>query len=356
MNSLTKWTGALSAVIALSTTLAGCSTGPSATAPVAQSAAKVVKQTSAAKYRVGLVTDVGGLNDHSFNHLAYVGLLDAHKKYGISYNVVQSTSSASYVPNLTAYASQGYNLVIAVGFLMESAVEQVSKQYPNTKFMIIDDAVTDRKNVASALFSTEQCGYLVGVMSGLMNKEKGIKQINGHNVIGVVGGQDIPPVESYIAGFEAGVKKVDPKAKILLNWANSFSDPGIGKEIALQQISQGADIVFPVAGQTGDGVIQAAALKNVFAIGVDANQNYLAKQNVMTSALKSVDVATSTIIGEGLHGKFKSGIEIFDLKNHGVSFAPPIKAVPAAVLKQVDSYIPKLESGAIKAPAMLSTK
>lgn len=342
---------ALTAVLGLTTLLAGCG-GNTASAP-APSSGSAPSANNPANFKVGLVTDIGGLNDHSFNHLAYVGLMAAKKKYGVTVSVVQSHSNSDYLPNLTNYAQQGYKLVIAVGFLMQSAVAKVSKEYPKTKFMIIDDQVNNRKNVMSSLFETQQCGYLVGVMAGLMNKEKGIPQINGKNVVGVVGGMNIPPVESYIAGFQAGVHKVNPSAKVIVEWANSFTDPSLGKLDALNEISQGADIVFPVAGATGNGAITAAQEKNVFAIGVDANQNYLAPHHVMTSALKAVDVATETAIGDALNGKFKSGPQYFTLANKGVGYAPPIAAVPASIVKQVNSYIPLLESGKINPPSLL---
>jgi len=318
-------------------------------------AASAQAKHSNANFKVGLVTDVGGLNDHSFNHLAYVGLEAAKAKYGVTVSVVQSHQSSDYFPNLSTYAQQGYNLVIAVGFLMDSAVQKVAKEYPKTKFMIIDDAITGHPNVMSALFDTQQCGYLVGVMSGLMNKQKHIPQINGKNVIGLIGGMDIPPVTSYMAGFIAGVHKVNPKAKVLIDWTNSFTDPALGKEDALSLISKGADIIFPVAGGTGDGAIAAAKEKNVFAIGVDANQNYLAPKTVMTSALKGVNTATEIAIGDALHNHFKAGLNFFDLKNQGVGFATPIVAVPKSVLKKVDSFIPLLNSGKIKPPSALSS-
>ncbi len=312
------------------------------------------KTVSHANFKVGLVTDTGGLNDHSFNHLAYMGLLAAKRKYGISTSVVQSQQTSDYVPNLSTYAQSGYNMVIAVGYLMDSAVQKVAKEYPKTKFFIIDDAITNHPNVMSAIYDTQQCGYLVGVMAGLMNLQKHVKQINGKNVVGMVGGQDIPPVESYMAGFRAGVKKVDPKATVLIDWANSFTDPGLGKEDALSLISRGADIVFPVAGATGTGVIEAAKQKNVFAVGVDANQNYLAPKNVMTSAMKGVDVSTEIAIGDALTNHFKGGVQYFDLKNKGVGYAAPIAAVPKAIDAKVKSFIPLIISGKINPPSTLS--
>lgn len=304
-------------------------------------------------FKVGLVTDVGGLNDRSFNHLAWVGTEQAKKLLGVQVGVVESKQMTDYVPNLSRFAQEGYDLVIGVGFLLHDAVEQVSQQYPNTHFLIIDDSITDRPNVVSALFNTEECGYLVGVMAGLMEKQKNDPRLNPQQVIGVVGGMKIPPVDSYIAGFLAGVKKVNPQAKVLVNYTNNFNDPASGKQMALSEIGQGADIVFHVAGGTGNGVIQACDEKKVYAIGVDADQNYLAPSTVMTSALKGVDVATFQVIKATKEGRFKSGDLYFNLKNGGVGYAKPIKAVPASILKEVERYRQEIIAGKITVPATL---
>ncbi|PHO07946.1 BMP family ABC transporter substrate-binding protein [Thermoanaerobacterium thermosaccharolyticum] len=298
-------------------------------------------------FKVGLVTDVGGINDHSFNQLAYQGLEKAKNELGVTVNVIQSKQLTDYVTNLTQFAQQKYNLVIAVGYLMKDAVEQVSKEFPDTKFLIIDSDITDRPNVASATFKTEQCGYLVGVMAGLMEKEKNAK-LNDQNVVGVIGGMQIPPVDSYIAGFQQGVKAVNPDAKVLVSYTGKFDDPASGKQMALTQISQGADIVFPIAGQTGDGVINAAKEKNIYAIGVDADQNYVAPDTVMTSALKKVDTATFDIIKSVLDNNFKSGLVYFDLANEGVGYAKPIKDVPQSIVDKVDEYAKQIKDGTIK--------
>lgn len=302
---------------------------------------------SATTFKVGLVTDTGGLNDHSFNHLAYVGLQKAVSQLGVKPEVVQSQAASDYVPELTRFAQNGDNLVIAVGYLMQQAVEQVSKEYPNTKFLIIDDAVTDRPNVVSAIFKTEQCGYLVGAMAGLMQKQHGIKGINSQNVLGVIGGVSIPPVNSYIAGFYQGAQKVDPGVKIILKYANSFTDQATGQQLAQDEISNGADIIFPVAGGTGTGSINAAKSAGVYAIGVDANQNYLAPQTVITSALKGVDTATFDVIQETEKGQFKKGVQYFDLANNGVGIAAPTSTVPQSVVQQVNQLASQIKSGAI---------
>ncbi|AFM42054.1 putative ABC-type transport system, periplasmic component/surface lipoprotein [Desulfosporosinus acidiphilus SJ4] len=335
-----RFLSTLVVVLTLAVALVGCAN---------TSAPKSTNSASAKKdFKVGLVTDVGGLNDHSFNFLANKGLEKAASDLGITKGVVESKQMTDYETNLTRFAQDKYNLVIAVGFLMQDAVEKVSKEYPNTKFMIIDSEVTDRPNVASAMFKTEQCGYLVGVMAGLMEKTPGIPNALGKNTVGVVGGMKIPPVDDYIAGFIQGAKSVNSDIKVNLNYTNKFDDPALGKQTALSQIANGADIVFPVAGGTGTGVIDAAKQKNVYAIGVDADQNYMAPETVMTSALKGMDTATYDIIKDTMDGKFKSGDVYFDLSNNGVGFATPIKAVPKDVVDKVNDVAQQIKDGKIK--------
>ncbi|KPV45391.1 hypothetical protein AN477_02610 [Alicyclobacillus ferrooxydans] len=339
------------AVLTMGALVAGCGTPNNSTSTTNN--AGTTGSSAHASFKVGLVTDTGGLNDHGFNHLADVGLTKAEKDFGITGKVVQSTQASDYVPNLQNFAQNGYQLVIAVGFLMDGAVKQVAKEYPKTKFLIIDDPITGMSNVTSAIFNTEQCGYLVGAMAGLMEKQTGLKGINNKNVLGVVGGQQIPPVTSYIAGFQQGVQKTDPGATILVKWANSFSDQALGSQIAQAEISQGADIIFPVAGGTGIGSIDAAQSAGVYAIGVDADQNYLAPATVITSATKGVDTATYDVIKQAMNNKFQSGIQYFNLKNGGVGIATPNSAVPKSVITQVNNLEQQIINGSITVSATM---
>jgi basic membrane protein A len=333
-----RFISSLVVVLILAVTLVGCAN--TTTTPKAAEPAKK-------EYKVGLVTDVGGLNDHSFNFLANKGLERAVTELGITKGVVESKQMTDYETNLSRFAQDKYNLVIAVGFLMQDAVEKVSKEYPDVKFMIIDSSITDRPNVASAMFKTEQCGYLVGVMSGLLEKAPGIPNAKGKNTVGLVGGMKIPPVTDYIAGFIQGARSVNPNIKINLNYTNKFDDPALGKSTAISQIANGADIIFHIAGGTGTGVINAAKEKNVYAIGVDADQNYMAPENVITSALKGMDVATFDIIKGAMDDKFKSGNVTFDLSNNGVGFATPIKVVPQDIVDKVNDTAKQIKDGKI---------
>src|SRR3954447_5324330 len=240
------------------------------------------------KLKVAMVTDIGGLNDRSFNASAYQGLKEAKSQLGADIRVLTSNQNADYVPNLSSLARQKYDLVFAVGFLMAEATEKVAKSFPTTKFAIIDSSQAAMKskpqNVEGLLFAEQQAGYLAGYMAGLYVKDKGGKQ-----VISSVGGQQIPPVDHYIAGYQAGAKKANPKIKTLNAYSQDFVDQAKCKEIALNQIQQGAQVVFQVAGQCGLGALDAAKEKGKQGIGVDADQAYLGSY-VMTSALKKVDV------------------------------------------------------------------
>src|SRR5256714_4233402 len=243
--------------------------------------------TKAAALKVGLVTDIGGLNDRGFNHLAYVGLQTAQAKLGVEGQVAESKSAADYIPNLSNFAKQGYDLVVAVGFLMTDAVDAVATKFPNTKFAIVDVDATTMKdkptNVQGILFKEQESGYLSGYLSGLLIDAKHLKK-----VAGTVGGIKIPPVDRYIAGFIAGLHKADKKIKELNGYSQDFVDQAKCKEVALNQIAQGSSVEFQVAGGCGLGVLDAAKQKNIWGIGVDSDQRSLGAQ-VLTSAIKKVD-------------------------------------------------------------------
>ena len=269
------------------------------------------------KIRIAMVTDIGGLNDRGFNALAYKGLQQAKSDLGADIRVLTSKSNADYVPNLSSLARQKYDLVIGVGFLMGDAMAKVAKSFPQTNFAIIDfpsAALKGKpKNVHGLLFKENEAGYLVGTMAGLYTKKKGGKQ-----VVSAVGGQKVPAVDSYAAGYEAGAKKANPGIKVLFAYSQDFVDQAKCKEIALNQIGQGSQVVFAIAGQCGLGALDAAKQKNVQGIGVDADQGYV-NGNVMTSALKKVDVAAFDTAKDVQDGKFKPGTDtVFDVKSGGV--------------------------------------
>jgi basic membrane protein A and related proteins len=297
---------------------------------------------AAKKIKVGLVTDIGGLNDRSFNQLANEGLERAKSELGVDTRVLISKANSDYVPNLSTLAQQKYDLVIGVGFLMAEAMDTVASKFPNTKFAIIDVDATGLKskptNVSGALFAEQEAGYLVGYMTGLYLKDE------GGGTAGSVGGQKIPPVDHYIAGYQKGVKDADPDAKVVNAYSQKFDDPAPCKEIALDQIAKGAKVVFQVAGGCGLGALDAAKEKGVQGIGVDADQAYLGDQ-IMTSALKKVDVAVYDEIKAVQDGSFKGGDNrLFDVKSGGVGIGKT-NEVGAKYADQIKEQQDKISSG-----------
>src|SRR5918995_3556764 len=258
------------------------------------------------KIKVGIVTDIGGLNDRSFNQLANEGLERAKSELGVEGRALTSSKNSDYVPNLSSLAQQQYDLVIGVGFLMAEAVETVAKKFPDTNFAIIDYPQAAMKskpaNVDGLLFKEAEAGYLVGTLAALYTKDQG-----GDQVISSVGGQKIPPVDAYIAGYQAGAKKANPDIETLNGYSEDFVKQNLCKEIALNHIAEGAQVVFQVAGQCGLGALDAAKEKGVLGIGVDADQGYLG-DHILSSAQKTVDVAVFDTAKAAQDGAFK-GVE-----------------------------------------------
>src|SRR4051794_40819803 len=297
--------------------------------------------------KVGLVTDIGGLKDRSFNHLAYVGLQRAQKELGIQGRVLTSKSAADYVPNLTTLAQQNYDLIIPVGFLMADATAAVAKQVPNEKFSIVDFPAEGLKgkpkNVEGLLFKEQEAGYLAGYLAGLYAKDNNIKTISS------VGGQKIPPVDHYIAGYQAGAKAADPGIKTLNGYSQDFVAQDKCKEIALNQIAKGSGVVFQVAGRCGLGALDAAKEKGKQGIGVDADQGYLGS-HILTSAIKKVDVAVTDTIKQVQDDKFTGGANTtFEVKNEGAGIGK-VSAAGSKYQSQLDDVTAKLSDGSTEPP------
>jgi basic membrane protein A len=291
------------------------------------------------------VTDIGGLNDKSFNHLAYVGL-QAAQKIGVKGRVIQSKSGSDYIPNLSACAKSGAGVTIGVGFLMADAMDAVATAYPKSKFAIVDYDVTTLKhkpkNVQGLLFKEQEAGYLVGYAAGLYVKA------TGGTAVGSVGGLKIPPVDRYIAGYQFGAKKADPGITVLNDYSQDFVAQAKCKEKALNQINQGATVEFQVAGQCGLGVLDAAKQNKIFGIGVDADQGYLGS-HVMTSALKKVDVAVNSAIKSAKAGTLKGGKNVvFGASVNGVGYGKWSPKVSAAIKNAVAAQFKLLKAGKIK--------
>jgi basic membrane protein A len=330
--------GALAAVAAVALLAAGCGGGSSGSStPAAGSGGSGGKV-----FKIGLVTDIGGLDDKSFNHLAFVGIQRAKSQLGIDFKVLESHQESEYVPNLQTLAAQHYDLVIAVGFLMDGAIKKVAKAFPTVNFAIIDDAPSPAlPNVQGLLFKEQESGYLAGYLAALESKT---------GTVSTVGGQKIPPVDHYIAGYQAGAKKADPSIKTLNGYSQDFVDQAKCKEIALNQIAQGSQVVFQVAGQCGLGALDAAKEKGVQGIGVDADQAYLGDY-ILTSAIKKVDVAVFDTIKQVVDGTFQGGgITTFDATKGATGLGTINAAVSQADVQKVNDQLAKLKSGAVTPP------
>src|ERR671919_857376 len=302
------------------------------------------EEPAAESIKAGVVTDIGGLNDRSFNALANKGLEDAGKQLGVDTRVLISKSNGDYVPNLTTLAQQRYDLIVPVGFLMADATNTVASKLPDQQFAIVDfpaAALEDKpKNVQGLLFRENEAGYRAGYLAGLWAKD------NDATTVSTVGGQKIPPVDAYIAGFQAGAKEAFPQVKTLNGYSQDFVDQAKCKEIALDQIARGSQVVFQVAGGCGLGALDAAKEEGVQGIGVDADQAYLG-DHILTSALKRVDVAVFEAVQRAQEGNFKGGTDVIaTVKNGGVGLGKigPAGTKYADQMKEVQD---KLASGKI---------
>jgi basic membrane protein A len=296
--------------------------------------------------KIGLVTDIGGLNDRGFNHLSYVGLLRAQSELGVQTKVFQAKSTQDYVPNLSTFAREGYDLTIGVGFTEATAIDTTATNFPKSNFAIVDVDQTAEphkpQNLLGLLFKEQETGYLVGYLAGLEEK-----RLPGPDVIGSVGGQKQPPVDRFIAGYQAGAKAADPGIKTLNGYSEDFSDQAKCKQVALNQIEQGAGVIFQVAGGCGLGALDAAKEKHVWGIGVDADQSFLGP-HILTSAVKRVDTAVFDAIKLVVDGKFKGGNIVFGLKDNGVAIGKISPRVPAAEIAKVNQVRADIISGKIK--------
>lgn len=296
--------------------------------------------------RVGMVTDVGGVNDQSFNQSAWEGLQKAKKELGIKASYQESKQDADYPGNLeTLYDAQN-DLIWGIGFKMADVILKAAKQNPKQKYAIIDYSYGSQTpaNVVGVMFKAEEGAFLAGYIAAKMSKT---------NTIGFIGGMAVPIIHAFQYGYKAGAKYANKNTTILEQYSESFTDAAKGKAIANQMISKKADVVFHAAGAVGDGVIEATKEKNKMAVGVDRDQNYLAPKNVITSSMKRVDNAIFQVVSDLKKGVFKGGTtQNFGLKDGAVDIAPTTaKMIPAGLLSEVMELKKKIASGKIKIPA-----
>jgi basic membrane protein A and related proteins len=308
--------------------------------------------TAKSDVRVALVTDVGQLNDRGFNQLAYQGLKRAKKELGIDIRVVESASAADYVPNYSSLVRQQYDLIIGVGFAQGDAIDNAATQFPNARFAIVDVDQSGLKhkptNVVGLLFKEQEVGYLAGFLAGLTEKRAG-----GRGVIGSVGGFKEPPVDRFIAGYQAGAKEALPGVETLNSYSSDWDDQAKCKELALSQIARGAGVVFQVAGECGLGALTAAKQRQAWGIGVDADQSFLG-QFILTSALKRVDAAVFDTIKSVVDDSWQGGRNLtFGLEQDGVGLGKINAKVPEEDRDALEQVKERIRSGEISVPTSL---
>jgi basic membrane protein A and related proteins len=311
-------------------------------------------ETQAEAVTAGLVSDVGRFNDKSFNQSALEGLNRAKAELGADTRAIESRAAGDYVPNLSSLARQNYDVSIGVGFLLAEGVNTVARQFPDANFAIVDYSVmappfTDaEKNVATPdnvqglTFATNENSYLIGCMAAMMAKKNG-----GQQVISAVGGLDIPTVSIFIAGYQDGAKACNPGIKVLIGFSQDFVAQDKCKEIALNQIAQGSQAVFQVAGGCGLGALDAAKEKGKWGIGVDKDQADLGP-HILTSAVKRVDVSVFDTVKAIQEGTFKPGTDaLFNLENEGVAVGTTSDKVTQDILDKVDELKQQIIDGDI---------
>lgn len=286
-----------------------------------------------AKYKFGMVTDMAGLGDQGFNDLAWKGLQDIKSNYSAKIDVVESQEMAQYKPNLSKLAQQGYDLTIGIGFLLINAIEKVANKFPDSNFLLIDEKVkSENGNLMSIRFKEYEGSFLAGVIAAHMTET---------GKIGFIGGMELPAVERWHVGFEAGVKAAEPDVKLVSTYVGSFEDPNKAKKLAMTQYNNDVDIIFHVGGQSGLGVIEAGKElgEGYYAIGSDAKQNHIAPDTVIFSVLKGVDAAVYRACERVIEGSFDGETIALGLEKEGMMISDTAdETVPKEILARVDMW------------------
>ena len=298
---------------------------------------------SSSKLKIGMVTDVGGVNDQSFNQGAWEGLQRLAKEDAtFEVNYLESKTDADYASNIQTFIDEKYDLIISVGFMLAGATREAAQANPDQKFAIIDDDTNaDLPNVACLMFAQEQCSYLVGVIAGTMTKT---------GTVGYVQGMVSDSMNLFGIGFVSGVLAANPNATVLQYNANSFGDAAVGSAAATDMFTKGADIIYHAAGGTGNGVINACADNGIYAIGVDYDQSFIAPETVISSAMKRVDNGVQDICKALKDGKFAGGVRKYSLTDGGVDIAPTTTLLTPEALAAVEQAKKDILDGKVTVP------
>ena len=293
-------------------------------------------------FKIGMVTDVGGVNDGSFNQSAWEGLQRAAENFGCEVKYIESKGDADFVPNIESFLDEDYDLIICTGYVMADAVRDAAELNPDQKFAIVDDASNaDLDNVTCMMFEQEQASYLVGLAAGYTTES---------NVVGFVVGQANETMNSFGYGYCAGVLDANPDATILQYNANSFGDASAGKTAVNTMVTKGADVVFHAAGGTGLGVIDGCKENGIWAIGVDSDQSPLAPETILTAALKRVDNACYDATKKAILGTLEGGVATYDLAAGGVDIAPTTDNLSKDVLEKIEDAKKDIIAGDLVVP------
>ena len=306
-----------------------------------------ISMAQADDFRVGLILDKGGKDDKSFNAAGYEGVNRAKKELGIQFKYVEAMDDAGIESTMRSFAQKKFDIIVAIGFAMADPMKKVAPLFPDSKFAIVDAEVPGA-NVRSLLFEEHQGSYLMGAIAAIASKA---------GAIGFLGGMDVPLIRRFQMGYEAGAKKVNPKIKIITNYigvtSEAWNNPAKGKELALSQFNQGADVIFAAAGASNYGLFDAAQDKKKLAIGVDSNQNWVKPGFVLTSMLKRIDLAVFDAIKDTKEKKFLGGVRRFGLADHGVDYALDKyneKIFTPEMKKRADQIKAEIISGKIQVP------
>jgi len=300
--------------------------------------------------RVGLVTDVGKVDDRTFNEFAYTGMMRAVKEFGLHSAFIETQQPTDYEKNIEQFAQAGYDMIVTVGFMLGDATRKMAQKHPQVRFAIVDFAYDPPvPNIAGLVFGEDQSGFLAGALAGLMTTSK---------IVGIVAGIAIPPVVKFRQGYEAGVRYVCADCQVLGVYIDSFIDPARGKTAALSQIDEGADVIFGAGGITGSGAILGAAQAGAWVIGVDQDEyNTTFKQGrapgankILSSAMKRVDNAVYSAVQQAVSGSFSGGTQVYDARNAGIGLAPfheAAAAIPEPVKARLQRIAADLRDGKI---------
>ena len=287
--------------------------------------------------KVGIMLSDAGLGDQSFSDMGFAGLEKARDELGISFDYRELQDSGTYEQGLEELVGQGNDLIIGLGFSIQGALESIAKKYPDVSFLLIDSQ-SELSNVNNITFKEDEGSFLLGLVAGMKTQS---------NVVGFVGGEDVELIHKFEDGFAAGVKAVNPEAKVLSRYAGTFGDDKLGESIAKEMITEGADYIYPAAGFTGVGVILESQRAGTYSFGVDSDQFYLAEGSVVSSMVKQVDVAIYDTVKELVEkGSLGEKNKELGLKENGVAIAPiRIINLSPAEQKQLDEYIEDISNG-----------